>query len=109
MGASITASSPMPDPSVMTALSTPISIWVDGEQRMTLREYLRTLLERVWVESEGFSGKRPFGDGSWQHDLERALLDAGATKGKRDGNGYISYSDPEFDFAGFIVECIRAL
>src|SRR5271157_4235411 len=43
-----------------------------GEQ--TLVDYLKSLLETMWQEGEGFSGKRPFGNGGWQFDVYRALV-----------------------------------
>jgi|SRR5688572_24111405 len=46
--------------------------------------YLRELLLTLWQEGEGFSGKRPFGNSSWEWDLWRALVKGGAIKGKFD-------------------------
>jgi len=40
---------------------------------VTIREYLKTLLKMVWEEEESFSGKRPFGESGWQHDLYTPL------------------------------------
>ena len=34
-----------------------------------IREYFYILLSKLWAEAEGFSGKRPFGNGSWQYDV----------------------------------------
>lgn len=41
----------------------------------TVREYLQALLLVLWMEEEGFSGKRPFGNSGWQGELENALKD----------------------------------
>jgi hypothetical protein len=44
----------------------------------TLREYLVKLLTQVWEDEEGFDGKRPFGNSSWQSsDVYPALKAAG--------------------------------
>ena len=56
----------------------------------TIREYLKALLEAVWSEGEGFSGKRPFGNSSWEYDLYRALVKGGSINGK------FAKPDPEF-------------
>lgn len=50
----------------------------------TVRGYLKALLERLWEEEEGFSGKRPFGNSCWEYDLYRALLAAGLVDGRVD-------------------------
>jgi hypothetical protein len=59
----------------------------------TIGEYLTFLLERVWVEGEGFSGKRPFGNSSWHYEIYEALADAGIIEATKDEDGYIK----EFD------------
>ncbi len=42
-----------------------------------VRSYLASLLETLLNEEEGFSGKRPFGNSGWIHDLRGPLQDAG--------------------------------
>jgi hypothetical protein len=59
----------------------------------TVRGYLVALLAELWREGEGFSGKRPFGNSSWEYDLYAPLIKAGLVKGKLDEDGYID----EFD------------
>jgi hypothetical protein len=54
-----------------------------------IREYLHALLDTVWVEGEGFSGKRPFGNSGWEHDLYVPLIKAKVIKGVLDEDGYI--------------------
>jgi hypothetical protein len=61
---------------------------------ITLRAYLKELLLTVWDEEEGFSGKRPFGNSGWQHDLAGALIRAGVDDiGRVDGDGWIEKLD----------------
>lgn len=43
----------------------------------TVRDYLKALLLKVWVQGEGFSGKRPFGNSGWEYDVTDALVEAG--------------------------------
>lgn len=35
---------------------------------LTVRDYLKALLRRLWLEQEGFSGKRPFGNSGWEDE-----------------------------------------
>ncbi len=39
----------------------------------TVRDYLKALLRGVWNEGEGFNGKRPFGNSSWEYEVFSAL------------------------------------
>jgi hypothetical protein len=48
----------------------------------TVKEYLKALLSAVWSEGEGFSGKRPFGNSGWDHELYDPLIRAGLVSGK---------------------------
>jgi hypothetical protein len=43
----------------------------------TVRQYLVALARQVWFEDEGFSGKRPFGNSGWSHELTNAVVAAG--------------------------------
>lgn len=49
----------------------------DDEEFDTIRDYLKGLLDSLWTQGEGFSGKRPFGNSGWRHDLYRPLIAAG--------------------------------
>lgn len=59
----------------------------------TIRLYLHQLLLTLWVEGEGFSGKRPFGNSGWHLDLYRALVKAGAVEGSLDPDGWLENYD----------------
>lgn len=53
----------------------------------TLDTYLKELLKAIWLEGEGFSGKRPFGNSGWQWDINSALVQKYPTLGKmKDGS-----------------------
>lgn len=43
---------------------------------VTIRGALFMLLAKVWEEESDFSGKRPFGNSSWQYDFSEALINA---------------------------------
>lgn len=61
----------------------------DFPENFTIRDYLRQLLTTLWVEKEGFSGKRPFGNSGWEYDLYKPLVAAGVVPGTLDEDGYI--------------------
>lgn len=61
----------------------------------TVRDYLRKLLSTLWREEESFSGKRPFGNSGWQHEVYAALVKGGAVKGRFDPDGYLEDVDQE--------------
>jgi hypothetical protein len=61
----------------------------------TIRQYLRALLTKLWDQREGFSGKRPFGNSGWEHDLHVSLVKAGHIKGTLDEQGDLSSLEPD--------------
>jgi hypothetical protein len=70
----------------------------DLERDITVREWLLELLATLWIEKEGFYGKRPFGNSNWTSDLAAALIKAGFMKGEIDEDGYVlEYDDNELD------------
>jgi hypothetical protein len=52
----------------------------DNEAFDTVRDYLKGLLQNLWIEGEGFSGKRPFGNSGWEYDLYQPLIAVGFPK-----------------------------
>lgn len=60
----------------------------------TVGGYLVELLRKLWREREGFSGKRPFGNGGWDCDLYKPLITAKVIKGALDSDGYVEDVDP---------------
>lgn len=62
----------------------------------TIGAYLAALLLGVWNEGEGFDGKRPFGNSSWEGEVHEALVRAGHVTGTIDSDGYL---DPLTDEA----------
>ena len=61
----------------------------------TIRGYLVALLDRLWEEGEGFSGKRPFGNSGWEYDLYKPLVRSGKAKGKIDDYGDLEDVDSD--------------
>ena len=59
----------------------------------TLREYLCALTTTLWKEGESFSGKRPFGNSGWEHDVYKFLVGSGAVFGVFDEEGYLEEVD----------------
>ena len=55
----------------------------------TIRDYFKKLLDTLWEEGEGFSGKRPFGNSAWEYDFYNALIDNKVIKAKLDEYGHI--------------------
>lgn len=51
----------------------------------SIRAYLERLLYTLWLEGEGFSGKRPFGNSGWEYDLYTPLVAWDVVEGKYDG------------------------
>lgn len=75
-------------------------------QGITIKQYFHHLLYTLWVEGEGFSGKRPFGNSGWEHDLYHALAVAGVIHSKVEdyGEGFIEYDyDESIGIANVII------
>jgi len=52
------------------------------DSHITIGDFLKELLCRVWVENEEFKGKAPFGNSGWQWEIYHVLVDNGIVKGK---------------------------
>lgn len=76
----------------------------------TIGDYLRELLKLVWLEGEGFSGKRPFGNSSWEYEIYIALVSAGAVHGTTDRDGDFELDDHNIQLANqLIVDAISGM
>ncbi len=82
----------------------------DAGNNITIRDYLRILLETLWCDGESFSGKRPFGNSGWESELYRPLVKHGFVRGTLDEDGYIKTFDSDtanklvFDMIRFIFK-----
>jgi hypothetical protein len=92
-------------PEAMSILDIPMG--ENDADAATVEDYLKTLLIKLWEDGESFSGKRPFGNSGWEHDLWRALAKAGKVKG--DENGYVSDQEERAKANGLIFEAIDQL
>jgi hypothetical protein len=54
----------------------------------TVRDYLQRLLRGVWIDGEGFDGKRPFGNSGWQQEIYETLIKAEFIKADNEGYPY---------------------
>lgn len=61
----------------------------------TIKGYLLSILRTFLKEGEGFSGKRPFGNGGWEYDLYTVMIKAGAIDGELDEEGCVNSVDSE--------------
>lgn len=59
----------------------------------TIGQYFTALLHTLFLQTEGFSGKRPFGNSGWDSDIDKALIRADAIWGSFDEDGYIEDFD----------------
>lgn len=76
------------------------------EEKTTLRQLFRDLLLKLWEETDGFNGKRPFGNSGWYLDMIEPLILTGAISGTidRDEDGYIQDQNFEWDEASPVME-----
>lgn len=85
-----------------------LSMQENDADASTIKEYLIKLLLKLWSEGEGFSGKRPFGNSSWEYELFIPLIKNGLIRGKLDSYGYIDDCDNKKGFK-IIEELIKSL
>lgn len=65
----------------------------------SLKDFFKKMLQAVFDEDEGFSGKRPFGNSGWQYGLAIELVRAGVLDGtftEEDG-----FPEAKFDWAEY--------
>ena len=62
---------------------------------LSIRDYLHTLLHKLWGHGEGFSSKRPFGNSGWESDIYAALVAGGFVSGEIDEDGYLVSCDED--------------
>lgn len=73
-----------------------LSVVIEVEDgRMTIGEYLKSLLLKFWDEKDCFNSKRPFGNGDWDYNIYTGLIREGFIDGKLDSDGFIDELDTE--------------
>lgn len=65
----------------------------DLDEEITIKDFFKTLLKKLFEEQENFSGKRPFGNSDWCGDLCVCLIENKIVNGKIDEYGYIEECD----------------
>lgn len=76
----------------------------------TVRGYLVALLSHLWDEEQGFSGKRPFGNSSWQYDIYGPMIKAGFATGTMDEDGYVDrFADTDRRAADELIQTAISL
>lgn len=77
-------------------------------REVTIREFFREMLAKLWYDPEGFSGKRPFGNSCWYYPVIYALVEAGAIEGSvtYDEDGYVEDSKFDSKEADKFVQCL---
>ena len=70
---------------------------------VTIQQWLRELLCRVWIEKDEFSGKSAFGNSGWEYDLYRVLIRENIITGTIDKYGDIDPSEAERNCADNII------
>lgn len=70
----------------------------------TIGEYLTKLLQGVWEDRDGFDGKRPFGNSSWEGEVYIALVEAGLVAGVMDDDSLEYMEDCDEQFADRLVD-----
>ncbi len=73
----------------------------DLGKTLTIGEFWKELMCELNREEEGFSGKRPFGNGHWKGAAQAALIQAGFLEGSLDSDGYVDEIDDEGSYALF--------
>lgn len=61
----------------------------DLRKTVTVKDFFKELLKRLFKEMECFSGKRPFGNSDWEYDMCACFIKNGIVDGKIDEDGYI--------------------
>lgn len=80
----------------------------DLNKDLSIKGYLKELLLALITEQEGFSGKRPFGNSGWTHDLEMSLVFNEIIDGEIDDNDFLKRSDSK-DFIRKMIGAIKDL
>lgn len=84
----------------------------NSAQAATVGEYLSLLLSTLWIQGEGFSGKRPFGESSWEYEVYTALATEELIDGLiLDEDGYLDEFSADDRYAAdeLVLQTIQAM
>lgn len=93
---------PTTDPTGTEILAVPMG--KNDAGAATVGDYLGKLLLDLWREGEGFDGKRPFGNSSWEYELYVALARADVIPAALDEDGYWDGDHAVQDRANELIE-----
>lgn len=74
-------------------LACPMDPSANDAEADSIGVFLTRLLLVLWNEGESFSGKRPFGNSGWEHQVYEALVGAGLVPGELDEDGFLDWAD----------------
>jgi hypothetical protein len=77
----------------------------DLDEEISIRQYLYDLMSTLWTETDGFDGKRPFGNSGWDYEVYASLIKHGLIPGSLDEDGYIEKMD-EVEANNFVINNI---
>ena len=75
---------------------------------VTARAYLKRLLHDLLMKGESFSGKRPWGNSGWEHELAMPLSIAGVIDADIEDERY-AYPKDEDDYKAALAALVEAL
>ncbi len=84
----------------------------DNDARVeTVGEYLSELLRILWIEEEGFNGKRPFGNSGWQSEVYDTLASSGVIKAENvsDDDEYEEWEYDTHEAEMIVLDAIKEL
>lgn len=82
----------------------------DLGRTVTIREFFKELLTALFKDSEGFNGKRPFGNSGWEYDLCARLAQCGIINGDiSECCGFTNWDYNENEAKSKILELIKEL
>lgn len=86
-----------------------LPIGANDANAATVGEYLGLLLSNLWLQQEGFSGKRPFGNSDWTTPVYLAMGKTGLIHFTLDEDGYIEDFDADEEIRAdeMILQAIR--
>jgi hypothetical protein len=61
----------------------------DLDKEISIKQYLYDLISTLWMEGEGFDGKRPFGNSGWEYEIYATLIKHQLISGELDEDGYV--------------------
>jgi hypothetical protein len=65
----------------------------DLDVEITIKDFFKELLKKLFEDRDCFSGKRPFGNSDWDGDLCVCLIENKIVNGEIDKYGYIENCD----------------